>query len=238
MSVRIAAAACLCLLAAAPAAAEGGRWSATGSLAFLTASGNSRTQSGSVKLEASRAREGRDKITLKAGAILNRSDGEKTAESEEVSGQYDYFVSERTYALGSLLAERDAFAGYDYRITGRLGAGHHFVKDDHDLLDGELGFDYVYENKDPESEDFPAARAYGKWVHTFREGLAFTQDAELLENLDQVSDLRVNTFTGLEVALSAHLSLKTSLTVKYDAEPVPGSKTTDVYTETALVVSY
>jgi len=230
----------LCLSASliTPAAAEDGRWKGSGAFAFLTASGNSSTQSGSVKLEAARERQARDRITLKAGAILSRSNGEDTAEQESASAQYDYFHTEHTYSLYSLLLERDAFAGFDYRITGRAGLGHKFLHDDHDQLDGEVGLDYVYEEKDPEAEDFPAARLYGKWVHTFREGLSFTQDVELLENLDDVSDLRVNTLTALEVSLSAHLSLKTSLTMYYDAVPTEGKKTTDIYTETALVVTY
>jgi len=226
-----------CLVAPA-LAADDGKWGASGAFALLTASGNSSTQSGSVKLEVARERKARDRITLKAGAILSRSDGEDTAEQENASGQYDYFHTEQTYSLYSIILERDAFAGFDYRVTGRVGIGHQFIKNDNDQLDGEVGLDYVYEEKDPEAEDFPAARLYGKWVHTFRKGLAFTQDAEVLEDLDYVSDLRVNTLTALEVSLSTHLSLKTSLRVNYDAVPTEGKKTTDTYTETALVVTY
>jgi len=225
-------------LAAPALAADDGKWGGSAALAVLTASGNSSTQSGSVKLEAARERKGHDRVTLKAGAILSRSDGEDTAEQENASGQYDYFHTEDTYSLYSLLLERDAFAGFDYRVTGRVGIGHQFIKTENDRLDGEAGLDYVYEEKDPEAEDFPAARLYGKWLHTFREGLVFTQDAELLEDLTETADLRVNTLTALEVSLSTHLSLKTSVTMNYDAMPTEGKKTTDVYTATALVVTY
>ncbi len=225
-------------LAAPALAADDGKWGGSAALAVLTASGNSSTQSGSVKLEAARERAAHDRITLKAGAVYARSDGADTAEQESASGQYDYFHSEETYSLYSLLLERDAFAGFDYRITGRVGAGHQFIRTETDRLDGEAGLDYVYEEKEPEAEDFPAARLYGKWLHTFREGLVFTQDAEVLENLSDTEDLRVNTLTALEVSLSAHLSLKTSVTMNYDAVPTEGKKTTDIYTATALVVTY
>ena len=48
----------------------------------------------------------------------------------------------------------------------------------------------------------------------------------------------MNTVTALEVALSTHLSLKTSVTMNYDAVPTEGKKTTDIYTATALLVTY
>ena len=228
-------AACL----AAPALAAGdGPWSSSAALALLTASGNSTTTSGSVKLETTRERHGHDRITFKAGGLYNHSDGVDTAEQENASGQYDFFHTERTYSLYSLLAERDAFAGFDYRLTTRVGLGHEFFKDANDRLLGETGLDYVYEKKEPEAEAFPAARVYGKWLHTFREGIVFSQDAEFLENLSEMADLRVNTLTALEVALAPHLSLKTSLTINYDALPTEGKKTTDLYTATALVVTY
>jgi len=225
-------------LAAPALAADDGMWGGSAALAFLTASGNSSTQSGSVNLEAARERVARDRITLKAGGLYSRSDGTDTAESANASGQYDYFHTADTYSLYSLLAEHDAFAGFDYRITGRLGGGHRFIHDDNDQLDGEVGLDYVYEYAHPDAEDFPAGRLYGKWVHTFREGLVFTQDAEFLDNLSDTADLRVNTLTALEVALSTHLSLKTSVTMNYDTDPVEGKLPADIYTATALVVTY
>ena len=134
---------CLATCVAVPArAADDGKWGASAALALLTASGNSSSQSGSVKLEAARERKAHDRITLKAGALYARSDGSDTAEQENASGQYDYFHSEQTYSLYSLLLERDAFAGFDYRITGRVGVGHQFIRTENDRLDGEAGLDY------------------------------------------------------------------------------------------------
>ncbi len=225
-------------LATPALAADDAKWGGSAALAVLTASGNSSTQSGSVKLEAARERKAHDRITLKAGGIYSRSDGNDTAESANTSGQYDYFHTEDTYSLYSLLVEHDAFAGFDYRVTGRVGVGHQFIKTENDQLDGEAGLDYVYEYAHPDEDNFSVGRLYGKWNHTFRKGLTFTQDFELLENLEQRSDLRVNTLTALEVALTTHLSLKTSLTVNYDNEPTERKKTTDTYTATALVVTY
>jgi len=64
-----------------------------------------------------------------------------------------------------------------------------------------------------------------------------------LENLEEFEDLRVNTLTAFEVAINAHLSFKTALTVKFDGQPAldddgdPNQKL-DYFTETALVFNF
>ncbi len=230
---------CLTLgLAASASAAEDGKWGGSGAFALSTAMGNSTSKTTDLKLEATRKREGHDRITLKAGGLYSRSESSNTAESANASGQYDYFYNEHTYSLYSLLAEHDAFAGFDYRITGRLGGGHRFIHGDNDQLEGEVGLDYVHEYAHPNTDNFLVTRLYGKWVHTFREGLVFTQEVEFLESVNNHSDLRTNTLTALEVSLSKHLSLKTSVTMNYDTDPVEGKLPADIYTTTALVVTY
>jgi putative salt-induced outer membrane protein len=217
---------------------ERGTWKGSGQLSLLTASGNSRSKSGSVRFELINDWPEVDRITFTAGALYNESDGDKTAEAEYLTGKYDYFHTPNTYSLYYLGVERDEFAGFDYRLTGRVGLGHQFIKSDHNTLDGEAGFDYVYEEKEPDAEDFPAARLYGKYTHKFSERSSFRQDLEVLENLDETEDYRINTLTALEVALNSHLSFKTALTVKYDHQPVEGNQTLDYFTETALVLNF
>ena len=179
-----------------------------------------------------------DRITFKAGALYSESEGDETAEAEYLNGQYDYFHTPRTYSLYFLGVERDKFAGFDYRVTGRVGLGYQVVKGERNTFDVEGGLDYVYEKQQDDSEAFPAARLYGKYTHKFAEKTSFLQDLELLENLKDTTDYRVNTVTAFEVGLNSYLSFKTALTVKYDHQPVPGNQTLDYFTETALVVTF
>jgi len=222
---------------------EGGAWKGSGQLSLLTASGNSRSKSGSLRFELVNEWPEVDRITFTAGALYNESDGEKTSEAEYLNGKYDYFHTPDTYSFYYLGAERDEFAGFDYRATARVGLGHQFIKSEHNTLDGEAGVDYVYEQQQDGSEDFPVGRLYGKYVHKFSEGKTFRQDVEVLENLEEFEDLRVNTLTAFEVAINAHLSFKTALTVKFDGQPAldddgdPNQKL-DYFTETALVFNF
>ncbi|MGD2064124.1 MAG: DUF481 domain-containing protein [Nitrospirota bacterium] len=215
-----------------------GVWKGSGQFSLLTASGNSRSKSGSVRFELVNEQPEIDRITFKVGALYSESEGEKTAEAEYLNGQYDYYHTPRTYSLYYLGVERDEFAGFDYRVTGRVGLGHELIKSARNLLNVEAGLDYVYEEKEPEADDFPAARLYGKYVHKFTDKASFRQDVEILENLSDTEDYRVNTLTALEVALNSYLSFKTALTAKYDHQPVEGNQTLDYFTETALVVTF
>jgi len=228
----------LCTGTATAGEPESRAWKGSGQLSFLTASGNSRSKSGSVRFELVNEWPEVDRITFTVGALYSESEGDKTAEAEYLTGRYDYFHTADTYSLYSLLVERDEFAGFDYRVTARVGLGHQLVKTDIDTLDVEGGFDYVYEEKEPEAEDFPAARLYGKYTHKFAERISFLQDLEILENLSDTEDYRVNTLTALEVGLNSHLSLKTAVTAKYDHQPVEGNQTLDYFTETALVLNF
>jgi putative salt-induced outer membrane protein len=213
-------------------------WKGSGQFSFLTASGNSRSKSGSVRFELVNDWPEVDRITFKAGALYNESEGDETAEAEYLNGKYDYFHTPRTYSLYFLGVERDKFAGFDYRVTGRVGIGHQVVKSERNTFDVEGGLDYVYEKQEDDTENFPAARLYGKYTHKFAERISFLQDLEVLENLKDTQDCRVNTLTSLEVGLNSYLSFKTALTVKYDHQPVPGNQTLDYFTETALVVTF
>jgi putative salt-induced outer membrane protein YdiY len=228
----------LCAGRAATSDPERAAWKGSGQLSLLTASGNSRSKSGSVRFELVNDWPEVDRLTFTAGVLYNESDGEKTAEAEYLNGKYDYFHTPDTYSLYYLGVERDEFAGFDYRVTARIGLGHQFIESDNDTLDGEAGFDYVYEEKEPKAEAFPVARLYGKYTHKFAERISFLQDLELLENLTDTEDYRVNTLTALEVGLNSRLSFKTAVTVKYDHQPVEDNQTLDYFTETALVLNF
>jgi len=222
----------------AAADAQQREWKGSGQLSLLTASGNSRSKSGSVRFELINDWPDVDRITFKAGLLYSQSEGNRTAESEYANGQYDFFHTTRTYSLYFLGWEKDQFAGFDNRFIGRVSIGHQFVKSDHNTLDGEAGFDYVYEERQDGSKDFPVARLYGKYTHKFAERIGFLQDLELLENLSDTQDYRVNTLTSLEVGINSRLSFKTAITMKYDHQPVPGNQTLDYFTETALVLNF
>lgn len=219
-------------------AEEDGVWKGTGQVSLLAAGGNTRSQSGSMRLEFVNEQKEIDRITLRAGALVERKEGERTAESEYVTGQYDFFHTQRTYSLYSLLLERDDFAGYDYRVTARVGIGHELIKTDKDEVRLEAGPDYTYEEKDPDAESFLGVRLYGKYVHRFTDKNSFTQDLEILENVEETDDYRVNTYTAFQFGINSRLAFKAALTLKYDHQPVEGNQTLDYFTETALVLNF
>jgi len=229
----------LLVLPAALCAAETptGDWGGTAEFSLLTARGNSSTQTGSLKAEAAKETK-QDRWIGRAGGLLSESDGEKTAEYYYLNGEYNYHHNARTYSSYFLGWEKDTLAGLDTRLTGRVGLGHEYFKNDRDFLVAEAGVAWVYENEKEETNSFPEGRLFSKYGHTFREGVVFTQELEGLQDLTMLTNYRINSLTALEAAINSRWAVKTSLTIHYDHEPAEGFLKTDTFTATSIVYTF
>jgi len=214
-----------------------GEWAGTVEFSLLTARGNSSTQTGSLKAEAARETQA-EKWIGRAGGLLSKSEGEKTAEYYYLNGEYNYRHNAQTYSSYFLGWEKDTLAGLDARLTGRVGLGHEYFKKDRDILVAEAGMAFVYENEKEETNRFPEGRLFGKVVHTFREGVIFTQELEGLQDLTMLTNYRINSLSALEVAINSHWAVKTSLAIRYDHEPAEDFLKTDTFTETSVVYRF
>jgi putative salt-induced outer membrane protein YdiY len=230
----------LVLLLTGPLFAEevpSGQWGGTVEFSLLTARGNSSTQTGSLKAEA-RKETAKDRWIGRAGGLQSKSEGEKTAENYYLNGEYNYRFNARTYSSYFIGWEKDPLAGLDTRLTGRVGLGHEYLKTAKDTLLGEVGVAYVYENEKEENHSFPEGRIYGKYKHVFREGVAFFQELEGLQDLTMLTNFRINSVSGLNVALNQEWAVKMTVTVHYDHQPAEGFLKTDTFTETSLVYHF
>ncbi|NOY52583.1 MAG: DUF481 domain-containing protein [Deltaproteobacteria bacterium] len=215
-----------------------GTWGGKMEFSLLTAQGNSSTQTGSLKAKAARETK-KDKWIARTGGLLSNSDGAKTAEYYYLNGEYNYHHSELTYSSYFLGWQKDTLAGLNTRLTGRVGLGHTCFKKELDSLVTEAGLAVVYENKKNEaSNTFPEGRLFGKYGHTFREGVIFTQEVEGLQDLTMLTKYRINSLSALEVRLNNHWAVKVSLTVQYDHDPAEGFLKTDTFTETSFVYQF
>jgi putative salt-induced outer membrane protein len=212
-------------------------WRGSVDLSLITATGNSKTQTGSARMETSK-KTVRDRWIGRAGALYGKSDGEKTAQYFYANGEYNYFHSPKTYSIYFLGWEKDKLAGLDGRITGRVGLGHEYFKNDQHFLAVEGNVGYVYENEADDTQGYPEGRLYGIYEHYFSKTAMFFQTLEYLQDLGQLRNYRVNSTTGLKLAINTQWSLKTALTIRYDHEPAEGFRETDTITETALVYTF
>lgn len=214
-----------------------GIWRGSVDLSLITATGNSNAQTGSMKAETSKRTE-RDRWVARAGGLFAKSEGEKTAESYYANGEYNFFHSAKTYSKYFLAWERDKLAGLNTRLTAGAGLGHECIKTEKDLLVSEAMVAYVYENGEEEDQSFPEGRLFSRYDHRFREGVTFFQELEWLQDLTLLTNYRINSITGLKMAINKSWAVKTSVTIHYDHQPAEGFRKTDTITETALVYRF
>ncbi|MDX1764393.1 MAG: DUF481 domain-containing protein [bacterium] len=213
------------------------QWTGSVDLSLITATGNSKTRTGSANAIASKRTE-KDRWIGRAGGLTGSSDGDKVAEYYYANGEYNYFHTPKTYSIYFLGWEKDKLAGLDSRLTARIGLGHEFMKTDRDFFVGEAGVAYVRENREDGTEGFPEGRLFGRYEHLFREGVKFIQELEYLQDLSLMKNYRLRSLTALEMAINSRWALKTALKVHFDNTPTPGFRETDTITETSLVYKF
>lgn len=212
-------------------------WRGSVDLSLITSTGNSKTQTGSTKMETSKKTE-QDRWIGRAGALYGKSDGQKTAQFFYMNGEYNYFHTPKTYSTYFLGWERDKLAGLEGRITGRVGLGHEYFKNEQHFLAVEANVGYVYEHEVEETQGYPEGRLFGLYERFLNEHAKFFQELEYLQDLGMLRNYRVNSVTGFKMAISTQWLLKTALTIHYDHEPAVGFRKTDTITETALVYTF
>ena len=82
-----------------------------------------------------------------------------------------------------------------------------------------------------------AARAASAFQYNFKPSAYFLQLVEVLPNLEETDDLRVNTETALVAPLSRRLAIKISYVIRYDKLPEPGFEKTDRLLTSGLQVT-
>ena len=177
-----------------------------------------------------------------AGALYNKSDGEKSAERYFSNLRADYAINERWYAYGLGSWLRDKFAGFDNRATIGPGAGYRFLIGPKHFLLGEAGLNYAYEDYSDSDEDtsrFLEGRLFGKYEWAFTDKTKFSQGLEYLQSFKDSSTWKLNSETALISAITDIVALKVSYLVFYNNDPRPDDlDDTDTIFLTSIVVNY
>ena len=177
-----------------------------------------------------------------AGALYNKSDGDKTAEKYFTDLRANYTLSERWYAYGLGSWLRDKFAGFENRISIGPGVGYNFLIGPKHFLRGETGLNYAYEDysdPDQDNEQYLEGRLFGKYEWAFTEKTKFSQGLEYLQSFKTGGAWKLNSETALISDITDILALKISYSVFYNNDPHPSDlDKTDTVLATSLVVSY
>jgi putative salt-induced outer membrane protein YdiY len=211
-------------------------WSNTTELSLVNTSGNSQTSNFAVtnKFETAVGKGTlkihfdalRNETTLRAaqnigGVLVIDETTQVSAESYKLDGQYNRPINERLNWYARVGWHRDELAGIDNAYTAGGGIGYLFFKNDAHTLNGEIGLGYVQEKfVDGHEDDFSELRVFLDYHRELSKTSKLFTELEVLENLDETSDLRANGLIGVSANLSKRIALAVSYTMKYDAEPV------------------
>ncbi|HXV85940.1 MAG TPA: DUF481 domain-containing protein [Gemmatimonadales bacterium] len=160
--------------------------------------------------------------------VYGRTGGVTTASQWKAGVRGDRKSGERwsLYLLAGY--ERNTFAGIARRFEEAAGVAALPVKTARDEMAVEAGGSLNQQRSIlGVSTNFVAARAAGRYRRGFGEKAFFQQSLEVLPNLDETDDLRLNAESQLVAPLSTRVGLKLSYVVRYDNLPEPGFQKTD-----------
>jgi Protein of unknown function, DUF481 len=207
---------------------RGYKWSGLASFAFAIERGNSKTDELDYKLDTS-WRSDDDRYTLKMWGEIDEANDVKNADNWTIQGKYDNFFSDTAYWGVQAMAEQDEFADLDLRYLVGPYIGREFYTDPVFSLSGEVGASYVNEDFiTAEDQDYPGAN----WaLHISSNYLG--GDSRLyidqwgVWNLDETSDVIVNTTFGMGFPLLFGLEAAAEILLEYDSGAVEGVEELD-----------
>ena len=171
--------------------------------------------------------------------VEGRSNGEETAAQYKTAGRVDRVLSPRFGAYGLGGFERNVFAGIAQRYEEGAGLTAKAVDQPHDLLSFEGGISFIQQRSVTRiRETFGAGRAAAQYKHGFGDATYFQQGVELLANLQNSADRRVNTETILVAPISKRIALKAAYAIRFDNQPEPGFKKSDRVFTTGIQITF
>jgi putative salt-induced outer membrane protein len=171
--------------------------------------------------------------------VEGRSGGRETAAQYKTTGRVDRAFSARFGAYGLGGFERNVFAGIAQRFEEGAGLTAKALAQAHDGLTVEGGISFVQQRSVARvRETFGAGRAAAQYKHGFGEATYFQQGVELLANLQNSDDRRVNTETILVAPISKRIALKASYLVRFDNQPEPGFQKSDRVFTTGIQITF
>lgn len=212
-------------------------WELTGDVGFVNTAGNSEVTNLNV---GEKLTHNRGNITVKQhfALLYGRTDGATTASQWRTGLRGDVALSSTIAVYGLTGFDRNRFAGIERRFEEGVGIVFKVLKTERTRMELEAGLSLTQQRSTLDvTNNFSAARSAGLFQYNFRPTAYLLQTVEVLPNLEETDDLRVNTETALVAPLSRRLAIKISYVIRYDKLPEPGFEKTDRLLTSGLQVT-
>ena len=220
----------------------------------LASAGNSRsmaaTSAGKFRLRRSSNQVGAAIAANYAQSAAGKDQGLKTTvENFQGKLRYDRFLSGSFAVFGAASARHDRFQGLNLRLNLDPGVEYFIIDEEKQQLWTEVGYDFQY---DVRSEEVRAtaltqgmflgkvltrhsARAYAGYSNAVSDTVTVATGLEYLQGLSESKNYRLNWDGSVNSAVGKGFSIATTVSVRYDHNPLPEIEKTDVVTSISLV---
>lgn len=194
-------------------------WRGNADLGFTLTEGNSETTSLSLAARGAWRLEG-SRWTADASLVRTTTDGEEEADRGDVSLQYDWFASDRSYLFARAAASYNDPAGIDLRLSPAAGVGWQALERPGAALSVEAGASWI---RDEFSDGSSAEDVFLVASESFYVRLAddteLSQTLTLEPNTADFGDFLLEGEVALSTMITEAVGLKVSLQDQYDSEP-------------------
>lgn len=171
--------------------------------------------------------------------VYGETDGRKSAESYRAVLRGDHALTKRVglYVLGAW--DRNRFAGVARRFEEGGGFSFKAIAGEETTLSLEAGLGGTQQRDlAGTSRSFVTGRGALLLKQMLNDRAYVQQLAEVLPNLKQSDDVRIESETALVAPLSSHIALKAGYVVHFDNRPEPGFEKTDRFLTSGLQVVF
>ena len=208
-----------------------------------TASGKLRLRRGMNQLSAA--------VAANYGEAAPKGEGDMvtTVENYQAKIREDRFLADHFAVFIAMSGLRDRFLGLRLRLNFDPGLAYYFVDEAKHRLWLEAGYDLQHDFRRGEalaaayakgllldrSEVRHSGRLFLGYDNTLTENLTFETGLEYLQAFKDTKNYRINWDVGITSRIGGNFSVATTLNLRYDHNPLPGVKTTDVMSALSLV---
>jgi hypothetical protein len=217
-------------------------WSGFVDLGLATASGNSKTTTFNLGMNAARATS-RDKITFNFTSLYdtNSTSGTAVTTANTILGgvRYDMNIRGNVYGFGFSDFEFNEFQKLDLRFAPGGGLGYHAYKKEKTYVDvfggGAFSKEFFSTGLSRSSGEALAGDelSFSPWKAT-----VVRQRFVIYPNISQTGQFRMNFDASAITKLSKWLSWQVTLSERFLSNPVPGTQKNDTILTTGLRVTF
>jgi len=215
-------------------------WKLHAELSFVQTSGNTDTETVSLKFDIDRE-ETKNKFLLKGSGLYSKTDDKESAERLNVTARWERLFTERFFSYLNFGFKTDKFSGYEYRLSGGPGIGYYLIKDEEKELKLLSSILFYKDRKyiEPFEEDsYTSSETELSLKIKLRDNVLFKHLTNYSISLNDYSKQFITSEVSLEVTVNNYISLGVGYQIYYQTKtPDPSIKKLDTTFLTSLIIN-